>query len=113
LRKELRSKASENVVLRRLFGSRRDEVTREWRKLYTEEFNDLYCSPSGDQIEKNEIGEACSTYGGRRDIYRILVEKPEGKRPLGIFRRRWEDNIKIYLQKVGCWSMDWIDLARD
>jgi hypothetical protein len=54
-----------------------DEVTREWRKLHTEEFNDLYGSPSGNQIEKNEISEACSTYGGMRGIYRVLVEKPE------------------------------------
>jgi hypothetical protein len=51
-------------MLRRIFGSKTDEVKREWRKLHTEEFNDLYCSLSGDQIEKNEIGEACSTYGG-------------------------------------------------
>ena len=52
------------MVLRRIFGSRRDEVTWEWRKLHTEEFIDVYCSPSGDQVEKNEIGEACNTYGG-------------------------------------------------
>jgi hypothetical protein len=50
---------------------------------------------------------------GRRDIYRVSVEKPERKRPLGIPKRRWEDNIKIYFQEVGCWSMDWIDLAQD
>jgi hypothetical protein len=59
---------SENTVLRRLFGSRMDAVTREWRKLHTEEFNDLYCSPWRDQIEKNEIGEAYSTYGEERHI---------------------------------------------
>jgi len=69
-----------------------------------------YCS--GDQIEKNEIGGACSTYGERRDVYRVLVGKPEGKRPLGRPRRRWEDNFKMDLQEVGCGSMDWIELAQ-
>jgi hypothetical protein len=51
--------------------------------------------------------------GKRRGLYRILVGKPERKRPLGRPRRRWEDNIKMDLQKVGCGSMDWIDLAQD
>jgi hypothetical protein len=58
------------------------------------------------------MGEACSTYGEKRGIYRVLVEKPEGKRPLGRPRRKWKDNIKIDLQKVGCGSMDWIELAQ-
>jgi hypothetical protein len=49
----------------------------------------------------------------RRDIYRILVGKPEGKRPFGRTRHRWEDNIKMYLQEVGCGVMDWIELAHD
>jgi len=51
--------------------------------------------------------------GERRDFYRILVGKPEGKRPLGIPRHRWEDNIKIHLQEVGYQGMVWIDLAQD
>ena len=51
--------------------------------------------------------------GGRRGVYRILVGKPEGKRPLGRPRRRWEDNIKMDLQKLGCGDMDWIELAQD
>jgi hypothetical protein len=66
----------------------------------------------GDQIEKNEIGRACSTYGERRGVYRVLVGKPEGKRPLGRPRCRWEDNIKMDLQEVGCEGMDWIYLAQ-
>ena len=49
----------------------------------------------------------------RRDVYRVLVGKPEGKRPLGRPRRRWEDNIKINLQEVGCGGMNWIELAQD
>jgi hypothetical protein len=64
---------------------------------------------SGDQIKKNEVGGACSTYG--RLAYMILVERPEGRRPLGRPRRRWEDNIKMDLQEVGWEGEDWIDMA--
>jgi len=49
--------------------------------------------------------------GESRGLYRVLVRKPEGKRPLGRSRRRWEDNIRVDLQEVGCESMDWIDVA--
>jgi len=59
------------------------------------------------------MGRACSMYGERRGVYRVLVGKPEGRRPLERPRHRQEDNIKMYLQEVGCWSMDWIDLAQD
>ena len=51
--------------------------------------------------------------GEKRGVYRVLVRKPEGKRPLGRPRRRWEDNIKMDLQEVGCGGMDWIELAQD
>jgi hypothetical protein len=51
--------------------------------------------------------------GEERGVYRVLVEKPEGKRPLGRTRRRWEDNIKMDLQEVGCGVIDWIRLAQD
>jgi len=57
------------------------------------------------------VGKACSTYGGSRGVYRVLVGKPEGKRPLGRPRLRWEDNIKLDLQEFGCEGIDWIDLA--
>jgi len=59
------------------------------------------------------MGGACSTMWERRGVYRVLVEKPEGKRPLGRPRHRWEDYIKTDLQEVGCGGMDWIDLAQD
>jgi len=59
------------------------------------------------------VGEACSTFGGRRGTYMVLVGKPEGKRPLGRPRHRWEDNIKMDLQEVGYGGIDWIDLAED
>ena len=59
------------------------------------------------------MGRACSAYGDRRDVYRVLVGKPEGMRPLGRPRRRWEDNIKMDLKELGCGGMDWIGLAQD
>jgi len=61
------------------------------------------------------MGGACSVYGGeeRKGVYRVLVGKPDVKRPLGRPRRRWEDNIKMDLQKVGFGGMDWVELAQD
>ena len=70
-----------------------------------------YCS--GDQIEKNEVGGACSTYVGDERRLQCSGGEPEGKRPLGRLRRGWEDNIKMYLQQVVCEGMDWIELAQD
>jgi hypothetical protein len=66
----------------------------------------------GDKIE-NEMGMACSAGGEEKVVYRVLVWKPEGKRPLGRPRRRWEDNIRMNLQEVGCGGRDWIGLAQD
>jgi len=66
-------------ALRRIFGPKRDEVTGESRKLHNEELNDLYCS--GEKIGKNEMGGACSAYGEKRGAYRVLVRRPDGKRP--------------------------------
>ena len=59
------------------------------------------------------MGGIVARMGERRGVYRILVGKPEGKRPLGRPRRRWKDNIKMDLQKVGLWDMDCVDLAQD
>ena len=65
-------------------------------------------------MEKNEMGWACGAYGGGEGgVYRVLVGKPEGKRPLGRPRRRWVNNIRMVLQEVGCVYMDWIGLAQD
>jgi hypothetical protein len=111
LREERRLRVFENRVLRRMFGSKRDEVTGEWRKLHNEELHDLYFSPNivRVKIEKNEMGGPGSADGEERGVYRVLVGKPEGKRP----RRRWEDNIKMELEEEECGSMDWIELAQD
>ena len=66
----------------------------------------------GDKIKKNKMGRACSTYGERRGIYRVLLGKPEGKGPLVRPRSRWEDNIKMDLEEVVCGGMNWIELAQ-
>jgi hypothetical protein len=68
---------------------------------------------AGDKIEKIEMSGACSGYGEVRGVYRVLVGKPEGKRPLGRPRRRWEDNVRMDLQEMGCGCEDWIGLAQD
>ena len=103
------------MVLRRIFGPRRDEVTGEWRRLHNE-LNDLYSSPNIVRVIKSRrmrwTGHV-ARMGEKRGVYRVLVGKPEGKRPLGRPRRRWVDNIRMDLQEVGCGYMDWIGLAQD
>ena len=106
----------ENMVLRRIFVPRRDEVTREWRRLHNGELNDLYCSPNIVRVIKSRRmswAEHVARMGEERGVYRVLVGKPEGRRPLGRPRRRWVDNIRMDLQEVGCEYMDWIGLAQD
>jgi len=116
LRKERRLRLLENRVLRRIFGPKREEVTMEWKKLLKEELNDLCSSLNIDRVIKSRrMGWArhVARTVERRGVYRVLVSKPEGKRPLGRPRRRWEDNIKMDLQEVVCGFMDWIELAQD
>jgi hypothetical protein len=99
-----------------IFGPKRDEVTGEWRKLHKEELNDLYCSPNIVRlIQSRRLRWAghVARMGERRGVYRVWVGKPEGKRPLGRPRHRWEDNIKMDLQEMECGGMDWIELAQD
>jgi hypothetical protein len=106
----------ENRVLRRIFGSKRDEVTGEWRTLHNEEINDLYCSPNIIRVIKSRImrwAGHVARMGERRGVHRVLVGKPEGIRPFGRPRRRSEDNIKMELQEEGCGGMDWIELAQE
>jgi hypothetical protein len=105
----------ENRMLRRIFGPKRGEVTGEWRKLHNEERHDLYRFPTIVWVIKSRMRGArnVAPKGEGKDMYRILVWKPEGERQLGRSRRRWEDNIKIDLQEVGCACMDWIEMAQD
>jgi hypothetical protein len=107
----------ENRVLRRIFGPKRDEVTGEWRKLHNEELRDLYSSPSIIRIIKSRrirwAGHV-ARMGEKRNAYKLLVRKPEGKRPLGRPRRRCVDNtIRMGLGEVGWGDVDWIGLAKD
>jgi hypothetical protein len=100
----------ENRVQRRIFWPRRDEVTRDWRKLHKEELNDLYSSPNNIRVIKSRRlrwAKHVASIGTRRSAYRFLMRKTEEKRRHGRPRPGWEDNIRINLQEVGC------GLARD
>jgi hypothetical protein len=96
LREEHRFRVFENRVLRRIFGPKRDEVTGEWRKLHSEELHNLYSSPDIiTQVKSRRMRWAghVARMGEDRKVYKVLVGKPEGKRPLGRPRCRWEDGI--------------------
>ena len=116
LREESKLRVFENMVLRRIFGPRRDEVTGEWRRLHNEELIDLYSSPNIVRVIKSRrmrwAGHV-ARMGEERGAYRVLVGKPAGKRPVGRPRRRWADNIRMDLQEVECGYVDWIGLAQD
>ena len=103
-------------MLRRIFGPRKEEIAGEWRRLHNEELNDLYTSPNIVRVIKwrrmrwaGHVAHMCEDRG----VYRVLVGKPEGRRPLGRPRRRWVDNNRMDLQEVGCGYMNCIGLAQD
>jgi len=105
----------ENMVLRKIFGPKRDKVKREWTKLQIEEHKDLYLLPSIVLVIKwrrmiffGHVARMREKIG----VYRFLVEKPKGKRPLGSPKCRWEDNIKMNLQEMLRGGIDWIDLVQ-
>jgi hypothetical protein len=106
----------ENRVLRKVFGPGRDEVTGEWRKLHTEELNGLYSLPNILRVVKSRrmrwAGHV-ARIGEGRAVHRVLVGRPEGKRPLGRPRRRWEDNIRMDLREVGERRGDWMESHQD
>ena len=105
----------ENIVLRRIFRPRSDEVTGEWMRLHNEELNDLYSSNVVRVIKSRRMRWAghVARMGEEWGVYKVLVGKPEGRRPMGKPRRRWVHNIRMDLQEVGCGYMDWIGLAQD
>jgi hypothetical protein len=106
----------ENRVLKRIFGPKRDEVTGEWRKLHNEELHIFYYSPNIiGQIKARRMRWAghVTRMGEKRDVYRVLMGKPEGKRPLERPRRRCEDGIRMVLREIGWGSVDWIQLVQD
>jgi hypothetical protein len=115
LRVECKLRVFESRVLRRIFGHK-DELTGKWRKLHNEELNYLHSSTNVLWVIRSSRmrwAELVAHMGERRGMYRVLVGKHEGKRPLGKPGHRWEDNIKMDLKEVGCGGMDWIELPED
>ena len=103
-------------VLNRILRPKRDEVTGEWRKLRNEKFKGLYSSPSifrEIKLRRMRWAGHVACMSGRRGVYRVLVGKYKGKKPIGRPRRRWEDDIKMDIQEEGCGGQDSIDLAQD
>ena len=105
----------ENKVLR-IFGLKRDEVTGDWRKLNNGELKDPYSSPNIVRVIKSRrmiLAGQVAHMGDRRGVYRVSVGKPEGKRPLGRLRHRWEDNIKMDIQEVRAWNgSSWLRIGK-
>ena len=113
---EHRLRVFENRMLRRILVPKWDEVTGEWRKLHNEELTDFYSSPNTVWVIKSRTVRwmvHVAHKGERKGIYRDLVGKPEGKKTNWETQFRWEDNIEMDLQEVGCGGMDWIKLAQD
>jgi hypothetical protein len=109
VREEHKLRVFENRVLRRIFGPKRDGVTGGWRKLHSEELHNLYSSSSRIRIIKSmrvRLAGHVARMGEKRNVYRLLVGKPEGKRPLGRPRRRWIDNIRMDLLEIGLSVVD-------
>jgi hypothetical protein len=107
LREKHRLRVFENRVLRTILGLKSDEVTGRWRKLYNEELCDLYSSPSVIRMIRSRrmrwAGHVARMWV-KRNAYRLLVGKPDGKRPLGRPKHRWVDNIKMDLGEIG-WGL--------
>ena len=116
MREEHILRVFENSVLRKIFGAKKDEITGEWTKLHNAELHALYSSPN---IIRNVKWRRLRWAGNvarmeqSRNAYRVLVGKPESKKPLWRSRRRWEDNVKMDFREVGCDPRDWIALAED
>jgi hypothetical protein len=116
LREEHRLRVFEDRVLRRIFGLRRDEVMGGQRKLHNEELQDLYSSPSIIRMIKSRRMRwpgHVAQMEEKRNTCRLLVGNPERKRPLGRPRRRWVDNIKLYLLEIGWGDVDCIGLTQE
>jgi hypothetical protein len=116
LREEHKLRVFKNRVLRRIFGPKRDGVMGGWRKRHNEALHNLYSLPIIIRIIKSRRmrwAGYVAQMGEKRNVYRLLVRKPEGKRPLGRPRRRWVDNIKMDLLEIGLGVVDWVGLAQN
>jgi hypothetical protein len=114
LREEHRLRVFENTVLRRIFGPKREE-DGSWRKLHNDEIHSLYSSPNIVRVSKSRRmrwAEHVARMGEGKGVYRVLIGRPEGKRPLERPRRRWGDNIKMDLREIGIDGASWIQLAQ-
>jgi hypothetical protein len=115
LREEHRLRVFENRELRKIFRLKRQE-DGSWRKLHNDELYNRYSSPNIVRVIKSRrmrwAGQVARMREGR-GVYRVLVGRPEGKRPLARPRRRWEDNIKMDLKEMGTDGANWIQLAQD
>jgi hypothetical protein len=115
LGEEHRLRVFENRVLRKIFGPKREE-DGSWIKLHNDELRSLYSLPKIVRVIKSRrmrwAGHV-ARIGEGRDVYRVLVGRPEGKRPMGRPRRRWKDNIKMDLGEIGIDRANWIRLAQD
>jgi hypothetical protein len=103
-----------NRVLRRIFGPKRNEVMGQWRKLHSRDLRNLYSSPDiFRQIKSRRMRWAghVACMGKGRNVCRVLVGKPEGKRPLVRPRHKWENGIKMDLREIGV-GVEWIQLAQ-
>jgi hypothetical protein len=102
----------EKSVLRRIFGPNREE-NGSWRKLHNDELHSLYSSPNIVRviISRRMRLAGRDTHGGGESVYRLLVGRPKGKRPLGRPRNMWKDNIKLDLGEIGIDGVNWIQLA--
>jgi hypothetical protein len=116
LGEENRLRVFENRVLRRIVVPKRGEVTGEWRKLHREELHNLYSSPDIIRQVKSRrtrwAGDV-ARMGEEMEVYKVLVAKPEGKRPLGRPMRRWEAGMRMDLREIAWEVMKWIQLAQD
>jgi hypothetical protein len=116
LREEHRLRVFENMVLGRIIGPKRDEVTEEWRKLPNGELHNLYSSSDIiRQIKSRRMWWAghLARMGEGINVYKVVVEKPKGRRPLERRRRRWEDRIKMDLKEIDGGGVEWTHLTQD